>query len=53
MNYKSIFKINKNQELIYGDNSFTSMIDFWEDLIFISERLCFANPKIISLKADL
>ena len=30
-----------------------STISFWEDLIYISERLLIANPKIISLKADL
>ena len=35
------------------EDNYWSCIKFWDDLIEISERLRFANPKIISLKADL
>lgn len=32
---------------------YLSCINFWQDLIEVSERLKFADPKIISLRADL
>lgn len=30
-----------------------SCINFWNDIISISDKLKFADPKIISLRADL
>lgn len=32
---------------------FMSCINFWNDIIDMSEKLKFADPKIISLRADL
>ena len=35
------------------EENYWSCIKFWNDLIEVSERLKFANPKIISLRADI
>ncbi|CAD8067851.1 unnamed protein product [Paramecium sonneborni] len=45
-NYESIFRQAKS-------SGFCSTIDFWDDIIYISQNLHLANPKIISLKADI
>ncbi|CAK65842.1 unnamed protein product (macronuclear) [Paramecium tetraurelia] len=45
-NYESIFREAKS-------SGFCSNIDFWDDIIYISQNLHLADPKIISLKADI
>ncbi|CAD8142504.1 unnamed protein product [Paramecium pentaurelia] len=45
-NYESIFRQAQS-------SGFCSNIDFWDDLIYISQNLHLADPKIISLKADI
>ncbi|CAD8165800.1 unnamed protein product [Paramecium pentaurelia] len=45
-NYESIFRQAK-------PSGFCSTIDFWDDIIYISQNLHLADPKLISLKADI
>ena len=37
-NYRSIHQYPFEEDIRQGDNSFTSTIEFWEDLVSISER---------------
>ncbi|CAD8155344.1 unnamed protein product [Paramecium octaurelia] len=48
--YLSVNVENQTGERVCG---FSSTINFWNDIIRISERLYLAYPQIISLKADL
>ncbi|CAD8063214.1 unnamed protein product [Paramecium sonneborni] len=54
INIKQYVSMNQEDEEIKEKNiGFLSTINFWNDIIRISERLYRAYPQIISLKADL
>ena len=43
----------ESSKLLSSKLGFLSTVDFWNDLIQISQRLKLADPKIIALKADV
>ncbi|CAD8153192.1 unnamed protein product [Paramecium octaurelia] len=53
INIKQYTSVNGDDQMTDSNIGFSSTINFWNDIIRISERLYLAYPQIISLKADL
>ncbi|CAD8152555.1 unnamed protein product [Paramecium pentaurelia] len=53
INIQQYTSINGDEQTNELNSGFSSTINFWNDIIRISERLYLAYPQIISLKADL